>query len=349
MHDAGAAPQPSARVDDAVTLRPPAGGGERVIFAIDFGAASLGAARWAVSHLAAHRASAPSPTACVVHVVPWPTDVRPGDVSSEDIAAVHHLRPALVGGLAGVAASLGLEGARPILQIGRPSTVLGAIAESERARLLVLGRRRNAARSRVGEPNVIERVTRRAACDVLVVPEGAPGPFEHVVAAVDASPWAQVVAARAATLARVHRAELTLVHVLSPSHGSYDRVIRSRGEEAASHAEHPAQPARAARGRDARGRDARGRDLVAYQDAAYGWLASLARVADPATTCRLTAPVGDAARAICEVAARRGPALVVVGKRGADEAPPGSLGSVAREVVLRGATSVLVLDTRVDG
>ena len=328
MHDADAVSQPSPRFDDAVAAqRAAADPMGRVVFAIDFGAASLGAARWAVSHLARRHAPAlVSSGASVVHVVPWPTDVRPGEVSSDDVAVVQRLRPALVGGLAGVAASLGLEGAHPVLRIGRPSTVLGAIVDAERARLLVLGRRRNSARSRVGEPNVIERVARRAACDVLVVPEGAPGPVEHVVAAVDASPWAALVVARAADLARAHGAALTLVHVLAPSHGSYDRVIRTRADEPEEQGPRPA------------------RDLVAYQDAAYGWLASLARVADPATTCRLAIPVGDAAREIAGFAARRGPSLVVLGKRGADEAPAGSLGSVARELVLRGSVSVLALD-----
>jgi nucleotide-binding universal stress UspA family protein len=323
LHDATSDPTPDLARAGAEEMD------GRVVFAIDFGAASLGAARWAVSHLARRHAPADvSSAACVVHVVPWPTDVKPGEVSSDDVAVVQRLRPALVGGLAGVAASLGLDGARPVLQIGRPSTVLGALAESERARLLVLGRRKNSARSRVGEPNVIERVTRRAACDVLVVPEGAHGPIEHVVAAVDASPWSALVTARAADLARAHGATLTLVHALSPAHGSYDRVVRPRAD---------APEARESRAE---------RQLVGYQDAAYGWLASLARDADPATKCRLAVPVGDAARAIGEIATRYGPALVVVGKRGADEAPEGSLGSVARELVLRGATPVLALDAR---
>jgi nucleotide-binding universal stress UspA family protein len=327
MHDADAVSHPSTRFDDAVAAPPIADALDSIVFAIDFGAASLGAARWAVSHLARRHAPAlVSSAASVVHVVPWPTDVQPGEVSSDDVAVVQRLRPALVGGLAGVAASLGLEGARPVLRIGRPSTVLGAIVDAERARLLVLGRRRNSARSRVGEPNVIERVARRAACDVLVVPEGAPGPVEHVVAAVDASPWAATVVARAADLARAHGAALTLVHVLAPSHGSYDRVMRTRADEPGEEGPRPA------------------RDLVVYQDAAYGWLASLARAADPATTCRLAIPVGDAAREIAGFAARRGPSLVVLGKRGADEAPAGSLGSVARELLLRGSVSVLALD-----
>jgi nucleotide-binding universal stress UspA family protein len=330
--------------DPDATRRPPAPGAAaasaprsilsgtdgRVVFAIDFGPASLGAARWAVSHLA-RRASpnaspAGSPATCVAHVVPWPHDVRPGEVSRDDAAAVQPLEPALVGGLAGVAASLGLGESRTVVRIGRPSTELDALADSEHARLLVLGRRRNSARNRVGEPNVTERVTRRAGCDVLVVPEGAPGPVQHVVAAVDASAWAAIVTARAIELARDLDAALTLVHVLAPASGSYDRVSRKRRREA--EATDVGSP----------------RDLAAHQDAAYGWLASLARDADPRTTCRLAAPVGDAARAIGEVASEYGPSLVVVGKRGADEAPRGSLGSVARDLVKRGVAPVLALD-----
>lgn len=322
--------------DPETPLRPWASGGaeldpgptipdrvERVVLAIDFARASLGAARWAVSHLARRDAmGGPRVDACVAHVVPWPAEGHDAGVAG---AALHGLRPALMGGLAGVAASLRIQGARPAVRIGRPSVMLAALVEEQEAQLLVLGRRRDAARSRIGEPNVIERVARRAGCDVLVVPEGATGPVAHVVAAVDASPWAAAIVARALAVARAQGASLTMVHVLSPFQGSYDRLVRPRARTAATHG---AQVAR---------------DVAARQDAALAWLASLMRDADPRIACQLSVPVGDAARALSEVAARGGPAMIVLGKRGADETPAGSLGSVARELALRGPVPVLAL------
>ena len=92
------------------------------------------------------------------------------------------------------------------------------------------------------------------------------------------------------------------MHVLAPAHGSYDRLTRRR---------HLASAATAAR--------APGSE-TASRDSAYAWLAWLARDAAPAIGCQLAVPTGDAAREITELAGRRGPSVVVVGKRGADEA-----------------------------
>jgi nucleotide-binding universal stress UspA family protein len=296
---------------------------ERVVFGIDFGPASLGAARWTTGHLG------PADAALFAHVVTWPD----GPVSTEDggdgAPDMRGLRHALLGGLGGLAASLRLDGARPVVQVGRPSACLAALAASERASLLVLGRRKDAARQRVGEPNVVERVARRAPCDVLVVPEGTAGPIEHVIAAVDVGASAERVVARARTLARTHGAALTLVHVVSPSHGSYDRLLRARRRRPDVAEE------RAAAGE------------TASRDAAYAWLAWLARDAELPVACRLSVPTGDAGREIVRLAKQGGGSgarLVVLGKRGADEAPDGSLGSVARDVLARSASPVLALD-----
>jgi nucleotide-binding universal stress UspA family protein len=53
--------------------------------------------------------------------------------------------------------------------------------------------------------------------------------------------------------------------------------------------------------------------------------------------------VGDPAREIASVALEYGSALVVVGKRGADGAPLGSIGSVARELLTRAPVPVLAV------
>ena len=307
---------------------------ERVIFGIDFGPASLGAARWAVSHLTRPGVARPAEfDACVAHVVPWPGDASVGGDDDSGIGlspaatqAMQRLRPALLGGLAGVAASLRLDGARPVLRAGRPSSWLEALVALEGAQQLVLGRRRDSARHRIGEPNVIERVTRRAACDVLVVPEGAVAPVTHVIAPVDASPRAGAIVARAAALAHKYGATLTLVHVLAPYHGSYDRLLRPRRRADGAPAGDPSL------------------DMTAQQDSAYARLAALARDVDPSLSVRLSVPVGDAAREISAVAMEREAAAIVLGKRGADDAPAGSLGSVARELLKRGPCPVLAVE-----
>ena len=293
----------------------------RVVFGIDFSAPSLGAARWTVEHLL----PAEGTRGCVAHVVPWPDGATALDVALDGERPLRAMRPALLGGLAGFGASLRLARARPVVRVGSPSVWLASLAASEGAGLVVLGRRRDSARHRLGEPNVIERVARRAACDVLVVPEGAPGPIEHVIAAVDAGASAAPVVARALALARSRDATLTLLHVLSPSHGSYDRLVRPRGRAAAP--ERPAAPGAAA-----------------YRDAAYAWLAWLARDAGPPVRCQLAVGCGDAGREILDLVARRGASVVVLGKRGADEAPRGSRGSVARELLARSPAPVLAVE-----
>jgi nucleotide-binding universal stress UspA family protein len=297
---------------------------DRALFGIDFGPASLGAARWAVEHVG------PRDGGLLAHVVPWPDGTDALDVAVDGERTLRAMRPALMGGLTGFAASLRLERTRSVVRVGRPSAWLAALAAAEEARLIVLGRRRDAARHRIGEPNVIERVARRAACDVLVVPEGTQARVENVIAAVDAGPAAASVVAAALALARARDASLTLVHVLSPWHGSYDRLVRPRAARADEAADEAADAAPAGE--------------TAYRDAAYAWLAWLARDAGPPIACDLAVPTGDAGREIAALAARRGASVVVLGKRGADEAPPGSLGSVARELLARCPLPVLAVE-----
>src|SRR4029079_2778103 len=84
------------------------------------------------------------------------------------------------------------------------------------AALIVLGRRANSARQRLGEPNVLERVSRRTDSSVLVVPEGTARPAEHVLAAVDNAPLAGFVIATASAIAKLNEIPLIIMHVLAP-------------------------------------------------------------------------------------------------------------------------------------
>ena len=297
----------------------------RTLLAIDFGAASLGAARWATTHVA------PDTDAVLMHVMPFAdrprVDDTPDTLEDEFLDGV---TPALVGGLGGFGATLDVASKRSAVRVGRPSVCLAAVANDAEVSLLALGRRADANRIRVGEPNVIERVARRTSASVLVVPEGTTQGPTHIVAAVDESSFAPHVLRVAARLGRMHEIPLTVVHVLEPIAGSYERVVRS-----AKHL--------LSRGG--------GRNLTTTEGLhvptslslnTAKWLVQLGR-ADIGPDATHVA-MGDPVREIVNTALGLEAPLVVVGLRGADEAPPGSVGSVARELLTRGPVPVLAVN-----
>lgn len=297
----------------------------RVLLGVDFGSASLAAARWATTYITRHA------NALLSHVVPFPDDAEEGD--DADPARVESLRrmgPALMGGLRGFAATLDVAGARSILRVGRPSRWLSAIANDEDVSLVVLGRRADANRIRIGEPNVIERASRRVGASVLVVPEGVVQPPAHVVAAVDESRFAARVLRVARRLARLHEVPMTVVHVLPPAVGAYERVIRT-----ARHLLGRDRPLKSADRRPA---------LNALPRRMSRWLVELGRAHHVSGRDRIDVATGDPAREIAAVAACNEATLVVVGMRGADDAPMGSLGSVARELLTRAPLAVLAVN-----
>ncbi len=292
----------------------------RLLLAIDFGSASLGAARWATTHVA------PGADAVLMHVMPL-ADGPPGDPTavSED-ETFERMMPALRGGLGGFAATLDVATWRSVVRVGRPSASLAAIANDAEISLLVLGRRGDANRVCVGEPNVIERAARRTGASVLVVPEGTTKAPDHIVAAVDESRIASHVLRVARRLARMHELPLTVLHVLSPVAGAYDRVIRSAKQLLTG--DHP--------------RDSAARASLALSTTR--WLAQLGRDHQVIGRDSTEVLMGDPAREIVRMAMNREASLVVVGMRGADDAPPGSIGSVVRELLTRGPMPVLAVN-----
>jgi len=273
-----------------------------VIAAIDFSAASLGAARWGITNVAARA------DAIVCHVVPSAVDsFDEHGADRKEAGRRHSVSFALLGGLGGFGATLDATSVRRVVRFGRASHWLSALATESRADLLILGRRSDANRRGVGEPNVLERSVRRTEASVLVVPQGTTEPPRHIVAAIDRSAIAHRVLAHARALANQHGCALTLVHVVSPTTESYDRVRRaSRGRAVSSRLATP--PA-----------------------------------AMPVDGTDLHLLTGDPAREIILHAEQNGPTLIVVGKRGADGAPAESIGSVARELLMRASSAVLAI------
>ena len=286
---------------------------DRVVIGIDLGTASLAAARWAMTNVT------PDANAILVHVVPHAT-TRTEKLTTEFTGDDHpgRLVPTLTGGLGGFAATLGASSTRSLVRIGRPSDWLSSITNGVEASLVVLGRRADSRRRRKGEPNVLERVTRRSSTSVLVVPEGTTGSPGHILAAVDESAFARPILRIARSLARLHRCRLTVLHVVSPTEGVYDRFLRD-----------PRSGAAAAIG------DGRIQDVTPLHGSDFG--------DEPV---RVELLMGDPTREILGAASRLEAPLVVVGQRGADHAPPGSLGSVVRELLTRAPTPILVASDR---
>jgi nucleotide-binding universal stress UspA family protein len=287
-----------------------------VLLGIDFGSASLAAARWATRHVAPHA------HAVLSHVLPFPDEFAEGDDADPARAEpLRQLRPALAGGLGGFGATLDVASARGILRIGRPSRWLSALANYEGVSLIVLGRRGDANRVRIGEPNVIERASRRTSASVLVVPEGIVQPPTHIVAAVDESRFASMVLRVARHLARLHEI---------PTIGAYERVTRAAGNMV---------------GGDRRLRSAdRSSAPNALPLRMAQWLAELVESHHVSGRDRTEVAIGDPAREITSMARADTAPLVVVGMRGADDAPPGSIGSVARELLTRAPVPVLAVN-----
>ena len=215
---------------------------------------------------------------------------------------------------------------------GRPSAALAAVANDAEVSLLVLGRRADANRIRVGEPNVIERVTRRTSASVLVVPEGTTQAPDHIVAAVDDSRFAPHVLRVAGKLARMHEAALTVLHVVPPVAGAYERIIRPSKHSlsrAGSSSEHPLERRTVPAG---------------LAPSTPRWVMQLGHADEDVGRLSTEIAIGDPAREIVRTAMDSEAPLVVVGLRGADEAPAGSLGSVARELLTRGPMPVLAVN-----
>jgi len=290
----------------------------RVVFGIDFGSPSLAAARWAAQHLV------PRADAIVSHVAsPDAVTILEDGIDHE--TAARRLMPALAGGLGGFAATLDSKIVRTVVRIGRPSHWLAAIASGVEAGLIVLGRRSDANRKSIGEPNVIERLSRRAPCSVLVVPESVTAAPQSIIAAVDDSSFASRVVSIARRLARAHELPLTLLHVLSPATGASQRGTRRIGGGQPTLWTSPGeQPS-----------------VMAME--ASAWLDDLARSPESITRERAEIAVGDAPREIISAGLAAGAPLIVAGMRGADGAVPGSIGSVVRELLTRAPVPVLAV------
>jgi nucleotide-binding universal stress UspA family protein len=164
------------------------------------------------------------------------------------------------------------------------------------------------------EPRVIERVARRARCPVLVVPHGTERPPDHIGVAIDAGPASGPVLGAAWGVAQSLGARLTILHVFPEDD---EPVVPPDTSRSFGLGDEPYAALKA-------------------------WIATL--ILPRGSTGGLEVSSGDPARELMRMAKQFALDLLVVGKQGADGAPPGSLGSVARDLLSRSEWPVLAVE-----
>jgi nucleotide-binding universal stress UspA family protein len=128
----------------------------------------------------------------------------------------------------------------------------------------------------------------------------------------------------------MHELALSIVHVLSPVVGTYARAGRPSRASDTGDANLPAPSPHAA--------------PLRLPIRVGRWLVELASAHRALSRDRMEVTIGDPARELARAATPNDQTLVVVGMRGADRAPVGSVGSVARELLTRGTMPVLAVN-----
>ncbi len=291
-------------------------GPHRVLVAVDFGTASIAAARWVARHVA------PDAELLLVHVVPVPRapaflarTLHPPDAFVDVVAEpMRH-------GLEGLAAELGRARVGIALRVGDPAEQLASVAAAERVDLIAVGAPRRRGRARGPGRATVERLLRRTAVPLLqagVACEAAP---EAILAAADGGARSEHVLRAAWSLAARLEARLTGLHVIDEDVSAYARAMAT----AAGTADDARAAERALWGASAR------------------WLARALETAGArAHRAHVLVGRGDPGREIVAASARSGADVVVVGRTGHDAIGHHAVGTTAG-AVLRGARCAVLV------
>ena len=279
---------------------------QRVAIGVDFGTASLAAARWTAQHLA------PEAELVLVHVVELPkvpAYLRGIACEADRVAS----RAATMMRVALTALGDALGSVRCAIEVrsGRPAEQLHIVAEEHEADLIVIGRSGKRACGVKQLGRTVERLLRRSTIPVLVAGGTLAAAPRRILAAVDEGELARDVLEWARRLAAPGQLEssggVTALHVTSEA---LSECLGARGGDAA----------------------------------AVTWLKT--RVSecslDAATTEIAVAP-GDPRRQILVAADAFDSDLIVVGRRGADGAVGTEIGGVARAALRPARRPVLVI------
>ena len=183
---------------------------DRVLVGLDFGAASIAAARWAKTWFA------PNAELILAHVFEPPDRPRfahdklpPEDVleSSSREYAMHRMHE--------TASYLGSEAIRTEFRVGKPHEQLATLAIETRADFVVIGPHGGRPHTSKFLGTTAERIVRASPIPVLVATNPQPGAPARILVPVDDAEITGHIIETARQLARRFQAEITLLHVWS--------------------------------------------------------------------------------------------------------------------------------------
>lgn len=181
----------------------------RILVAVDFSPASIAAAKWAAN------AMAPGAEVILAHVVDVP---RPPNFLSSLFAPVKQVEASAVPGatrrLEELRETLGLPDAKVDVRTGKAFKAIHEACQEHSVGLLVIGPHGD--RTGLGRllGSTAERAVRESTCPVLIAGGGEASAPKKIVVAVDDSDAGLRALAWGTDLARVHNAELIVVHVV---------------------------------------------------------------------------------------------------------------------------------------
>ena len=314
---------------------------QRVVIGVDFGDASLAAARWTALQLA------PDAEVVLTHVLPEPVAppyLQPRLPPAVEFSAT--LAPAFYGGLRGLAEMIGVRRTTIHMAAGDPADALARTAAELDADLICVGRgKRRRGAARFGATTA-QRLLARTDVPTAIVPSCVRAAPERILAAVDAGAAGERVTDTACRLATRFEARVEALHVIDDALQDLVQVAH--------------EVALAAVGAHLDGQDTAERDRVAgspadarlLRDLASGWVeALLVRLAHAPSRAHPVIRFGDPGQQLLARTVERGVDLVVMG-RGGDEphVPPHTglrfVGSTTRLVAWAAPCPVLVVPTR---
>lgn len=290
---------------------------QRVLVAVDFGAASLAAASWVSRHLL------PDGELVLAHVLPVPEApafLQRNLRSPETL--VRTVSEPMRGGLEGLAATLGSRRVQVELAAGDPAEELARLAASCGVDLVCVGRSRSRGQTAELGRTTVDRLLRRLRVPLLQVASGTDGVPGSILAAMDGGPASASILALAADYAARLEAQLTVIHVLDERVRAYTRAM----EVAAGSASR-----------------ADAAEETLWSDAADWLAAALERTGMRRSRAHAMVSLGDPGEQVLAASRRAEAELIVVGRSGRDATAPGAVGSTTRLVLRQAECPVLVV------
>jgi nucleotide-binding universal stress UspA family protein len=222
------------------------------------------------------------------------------------------------------ALSLGRNGVRTEVRVGRAHDVMSEVATQSHAQLIAVGPHGNRAHRSLLLGTTADSLVRSAKVPVLIGPRARISGKTRVLAALTDSSARKQVIAWAAFVATKLSGRVTVLHALEPaaySHAASLAAAHAHGDESLE----------------------RGEIDVMMRQLARHWLEESVASGIDRSIIDLAVEVGDAAEVILSYAAKRGPALIVLGRHEVARGLPVRLGRTVRHVLHASRCGVLIV------